>query len=92
METLKNAGLWILSEICTFIFILAEDLWINLGRLTVPIVAGMFGSWPHKVVEEPDRLPDCPDCGHNFDWHNEDGCTLSYCRCRTPAPANKELH
>jgi hypothetical protein len=28
------------------------------------------------------RLPNCPICGHNMDWHNETGCTLSYCDCK----------
>lgn len=27
------------------------------------------------------RPPNCPDCGHNMDWH-DDGCSLSYCGCK----------
>jgi hypothetical protein len=39
-----------------WIFILAEDLRINLGPLTPWIIAGMMGSWPHRVEAANDEL------------------------------------
>jgi hypothetical protein len=46
---ITRAFMWLLSEVCSGIFILAEDLRINPGPLTPWIIAGMLGSWPHKV-------------------------------------------
>lgn len=43
---------WLLSEICTFIFILAEDLHINMRGLTPWVIAGMMGAWLHKVESD----------------------------------------
>jgi hypothetical protein len=29
-----------------------------------------------------DKQDPCPECGHNRAAHNQDGCTIPYCKCR----------
>lgn len=34
----------------------------------------------------------CPTCPHNWDWHDETGCTISYCHCKTPKESSVEYN
>jgi hypothetical protein len=53
---ITRAFMWLLSVVCTWIFIAAEELRIYPGPLTPWIFAWMLGSWPHKVEPSDDKL------------------------------------
>lgn len=43
---------WILSKVCSAIWISAETLHIPLGKAAPYVFGGMIGRWPRKVGDQ----------------------------------------